>query len=37
MPSFEASVKALSILGAVATFSWGAIQYTQIQRQQGAP
>ena len=34
MPSFEASVKVLSILGAVATFSWGVFQYTHNQKQQ---
>lgn len=34
MPTFENTVKILSILGAVVTFAWGVIQFTTNQRQQ---
>ncbi len=34
MPSLEASIKILSILGAVATFAWGVFQFTATQKQQ---
>ena len=34
MPSLEASVKILSILGAVIAFAWGVVQFTVTQKQQ---
>ncbi len=34
MPTFENVVKALSILGAAATFAWGVFQFTISQKQQ---
>ena len=34
MPSFESSLKILTLIGAVVTFAWGVFQYIETQRQQ---